>query len=86
MEYTVTVTQADIDGGVRNKCTKCPVALALKRLFPGRRISVANYSIKVGSCLERMPSEVISFVSWFDIGRAVQPFSFPLTLPDEVTL
>jgi len=78
----IEVTADDIKNGDKRTCVSCPVALALGRAlgsyaFAGP-ISLFPYS---GSTLRiDTPDEVIQFMTNFDAGLPVQPFSF--TIPD----
>lgn len=79
---TINVTQEDINKGVRNSCTKCPVALAVHRAlnkmvrvgFSGVRV---EFSIGVLQFL-RIPQECQDFMARFDFGMPVQPFEFEI--------
>jgi len=80
----VTVTQKDINAGSRGSCERCPIARAVKKLFPVQKVTVSDnievYSANIGG-----PSKVFElsrsadrFIQRFDNkGRkAVKPFSF----------
>jgi hypothetical protein len=88
--YTIEVTQEDIDNGVAWECGKCPVALAAKRVLPFkphvRSLAIYRkrrqqpswrygwYYIKVFAV--DLPQEARDFISDFDHGVFVTPFSF----------
>ena len=79
----VTVTQEDIDSGVANSCGKCPVALALQRLFPGKEISVDYRTTFIGDRYNGGDSyqnerEARHFLGEYDGGRPVFPTSVTL--------
>jgi len=79
----VRVTKKDIDHG---KCdlTCCPVALALNRVTQKKWTvlplvaSCYGYKQKV----VRLPRDVITFISNFDAGNKVSPFTFELEIPE----
>jgi hypothetical protein len=88
----VEVTQEDISKGVVGNCRRCPLARAIGRLI-GQKISVAVSLCYVSfwkgtrrlgpSYLSR---EAYRFRSEFDCGEKVLPFSFPISIPEEVPL
>jgi hypothetical protein len=81
-ETTVNVTQDHIDRGVAKNCEFCPVALALKKSFPGALDVGVNQATLSFSDPERRfwwteaPDEVSDFIIMFDCGQPVEPFSF----------
>lgn len=77
----VQVSSLNIDMGNKNNCYSCPIALALKPLFP----TFAEVGTTVAWFIEQneyrkvaLPEEVRSFISDFDAGKPVKPFSFEL--------
>ncbi len=77
----VEVTQEDIDRGQRRSEAWCPIARALDRTGPGYWFVTgdgAEYHDGLGVILGwyALPREARVFVSRFDHGRAVKPFSF----------
>ena len=65
----ITVTQSHIDAGKRNRCTKCPVALAVLEAIPIKYVKVDGLFIYLGApykCSVRTPRVVSHFVSDFD--------------------
>lgn len=48
MKQIVHVTQQDLDKGVYTSNCKCPIALALKRVFPTESITVGASNFDVG--------------------------------------
>jgi hypothetical protein len=76
---TITVTQDDIDNGVRAAPCLCPIALAAQRKYP--YVSVGTFTISVGADASRekvyrMPLKASRFIEDFDQGRLVEPFTF----------
>ena len=84
MEITVNVTELDIRDGKRCKCFSCPVALALKRLFPGYEITVGTKTVAV--CLAgvtwigNLPKKAATAIARIDAGEMLAPFQFKLRL------
>ena len=82
---TVTVTQDDIDGGVRDDGWNCPVARSCRRVF-GRPCYAVPKSIMVlkdwysghDYVFRNIPKSVQSFIADFDARKPVQPFTFTL--------
>ena len=79
----IEVTQEDIDKGVKENCVKCPVALSLRRLFPGEwEVDVGDDAIYAGGNWYTPPDEAQEFIAKFDAGEPVAPFSFDVDLPE----
>ena len=73
----ITVTQNNIDNGVPKNSCKCPIARALKQIFPGEDIEVKRSSIYIGKSIHyAMPLKACYFIVDFDEGREVYPFEF----------
>ena len=76
----ITVTQADIDAGVREDCHNCPIARAVKRAFPG----ASNVTVEGMICFDHgqqtfdcvLPPVADDFIDRFDNGLQVAPFGF----------
>ena len=80
----VTVTQDDIDRGVPRMPCRCPIARALRRLFPTAQVYLAFWS-KTGVLgedpLRSLPIEARTFIRDFDrSGKRSGPFTFELDL------
>lgn len=77
---TITVTQSHIDRGVRKSSCQCPIAQAL--MSAGfRSPTVHRFGIyHVGPRVIEPPQEARNFMSAFDAGTPVQPFSFEVSL------
>jgi hypothetical protein len=82
MIITVDVTQEDIDNGERVHCSKCPIALAVHRLFPDAAgVSVAHDIALFNDGLKPfqhflITEEAREFIRRFDHKMEVEPFSF----------
>jgi hypothetical protein len=88
---SINVTQEDIERGQRHECDLCPIALALLRAIPGANVEVVPSKVWIlpagkrepfGWELARLPDEAQSFMTKFDLGWAVEPFTFDLEVPD----
>jgi hypothetical protein len=78
---TLEITQKDIDDGIPRDLRRCPVALAGCRMFPRKRVIAGAFSLKVTNTIcYTYPYELEEFVWNLDIGNAVQPGVFELTL------
>lgn len=79
MKIKFNVTQEDINSGIRNDCTRCPIAHALRRAHPLLEIpepgDFSFYSAD-GKFYEARdwPSDVAKFILGFDEGKIVEPF------------
>ena len=82
----IQVTQAHIDAGKRKRCTKCPVALAVREALGIRLVKVGFESIFLGRphmTHVRFPHEIEGFMLAFDDNwsHGVTPFAFDLDVP-----
>ena len=77
MAVTITVTQEDIDQGIRESYYSCPIARAAERALKWR-VMVYTDTILVGDsgCDYKLPESAQEFISRFDTGKPVKPFSF----------
>lgn len=76
---TINITRRDIEFGERKNSYRCPAAIALKRLFPGKVIFVGCAYSTVGANMARHPEKLLNFISRFDKGETVQPIKVRLT-------
>ena len=83
LPFTVEVTQEDINKGCPNFGHACPVALALKRLFPTYQVIVNTNQVTLHDDREykiaKLPPEVVRFVYDFDYTKTGQPITFTIT-------
>lgn len=79
----VSVTQKDIDQGVRGNAMTCPIARAAKRSLPNVRSVTHNKLIFNDLAYLILPVEAWEFVYMFDYqGPAkVKPLEFDLEVP-----
>jgi hypothetical protein len=78
MKITISVTEIDIDLGVRLDCWECPIARAMFRAT-GEKYSVDGASaFVVGERHRRvsLPDSAIQFIRDFDLGNFPKPFEF----------
>lgn len=76
---TVSVTQEDIDKGIREDCNRCAIALAVARLYPNSEVLVSSgISISTPEAFQTyvIPKEAGFFMDKFDDGEKVEPFTF----------
>ena len=91
MNTTITVTQEDINQGVRRKCDSCPIALAINRILRMEYKSscFAHVYIKnreTGGVIYRtipLPDIAFNFILNFDRKEEVYPITFTLDIPKE---
>lgn len=81
MKKEITVTQEDIDSGTLDNGESCPIAQALIRMNYDD-VFVDEQILTI--CDEKivLPLICTDFITNFDDGKKVQPFSFMLDLPD----
>lgn len=78
---TIQVTQDDIEHGKRECGDTCAVARAMQRAFPGRSVHVGATIVWFGADSFPLPRRVQDFISDFDDGKRVQPFTFDFEPP-----
>ena len=76
MRYKIQVTKEDIKNGIRNDTCSCPIALACKKALKTNEIDVGETKLYVQNCRYNIPKKVQNFISCFDTGKKVKPFSF----------
>jgi hypothetical protein len=89
MIVTVTVTENDIKHGVSRNYCKCPIALAVSRMFPTAHIDVGTTRVlvrggerdirdNIRNMYARLPDAGKQLIQAFDSGNAVSPMEFDL--------
>lgn len=76
----IAVTQEDIESGQAYHCTFCPVALAVHRLFPEKKVMVTKWFVWLNESQCELPDCAVNWVCDFDMGRPVQPITFELPI------
>ena len=74
----ITITKSDIRKGVKCNFRFCPVAKALRRITKRRDVWVDLRGAKIKNWYYDLPEVARCFISDFDLGHPVQPFSFDL--------
>jgi hypothetical protein len=87
----VNVTQVDIDKALRNHSARCVVATAIKRaVSTAKRIEVDLQTIRWSTDTERVvfvtPVPVMDYITDFDAGDEIKPFSFRLNGERKATI
>ena len=78
---TISITQDHIDQGIRASCNKCPLALAIKEIFPDKKILVGYNVVFVNSYIGiELPEDLMEFIYSFDSGKLVEPREFQLDI------
>lgn len=80
MKKKIRVTEDDILRGKKDDCRACPVALALRRLFPTAEVYNNEVAVQEREWRD-LPDKVMLFIEEFDGGRPVLPFTFTIDLP-----
>jgi nitrate/TMAO reductase-like tetraheme cytochrome c subunit len=81
----ITVTQKDIDKGLKSSCYECPIAHALKRKVKNK----IRYGFAVNAdfidltkdnkwWIYALPKKAQTFIKRFDDGKPVKPFTFEI--------
>ncbi len=87
----VAVSEADIAKGVPMNPSSCPIAQAIKRMYPESYplVGATNFDIRLspewGAEREyyQLPAEAETFIHLFDVGKPVQPIEFVADKIDE---
>lgn len=82
---TVTVTAEDIASGEREKCERCPIALALRRATGEPKayadaVMLAAISADENWFKGATPDKAFRFMCEFDGKKPVEPFTFTVEL------
>lgn len=84
MKKNIEVTKEDIYSGTRTDCQRCPIALAVNRAL-GIKTSIIGREcmyLNKDSTEIHLPLVARNFISSFDYGILLAPFSFEIELPD----
>ena len=77
----VTVTAADISAGMRAAPQSCPVARALTRALPGKRVWVGPSTVVCSNTEYPLPPKAMGFIELFDQALPCEPVEFDLDMP-----
>lgn len=77
MKLKIEVSKEDILIGTPRSVYNCPVAWALKRVFPNSHVRVAD-TIFIDGRRFSLPAICNTFMVAFDANKAVEPFEFEL--------
>lgn len=77
----VRVLKSDIRKGVEGSCSRCPIAIAVRRLAPRGKSVVVTWdeAILGHTTTYDLPRVASRFIDRFDEGKPVKPFSFTAT-------
>jgi hypothetical protein len=75
----IQVTQQDIRNGVSKSYLECPVALAVKRIYPNFSVAITDKAIWIHGQKFMASRSVQRFIKSFDAGLSVMPFGFNLS-------
>lgn len=82
-DITVEVTQEDIDKGVAGNPCLCPIARAVRRELDiptiSTDVSVYSWTMDALDVFYTLPASAERFVTRFDYGDSVEPFTFTAT-------
>lgn len=82
----ITVNKTNIKKGTPGSTCGCPIALALRREFPGKQVSVSDDVIEIyepgkywcTAVFYHTPNSAKRFIKKFDNKQNVEPFTFAL--------
>lgn len=78
-QVEIIVTQEDIDNGIRKSPWECPIAYAVKRVFPNRWVAVLSYEVRVSNKTYNLDNKGIGLRYDFDNYSQCSPCSIILT-------
>jgi hypothetical protein len=79
---TVTVTQEMIDAGIKCSPNRCPLALAMKYIYPRVSMGISEWRTDTHAYWYLTPAEAARFIIDFDRGFPVSPQSFEFPDPE----
>ena len=79
LHFQIDVTVEDIQQGKQGQCKTCPIALATARTL-GMPVHVGLTYIFTDALTGKLASEVQDFISCFDKGQTIKPFSFDVEM------
>jgi hypothetical protein len=79
---TVSVSPEDIQRGVRRHRESCPLALALRRMFPGEPVTIGGYCGEVGPRGWRHSKAMRRWLCRFDNNKPVAATTFRVRFYD----
>ncbi len=75
----VNVTAKDIQEGIKQSCTSCPIARAISRLVDsGDKVEIFSDNAKIGEQSYPLPQCATDFIWRFDHYQSVWPLKFQL--------
>jgi hypothetical protein len=85
IEFALRVTEDMIRNGVRDNCTACPVALAMRSAFPDAKEVIVGLTtlwidLEGGSYRCPMPGKLSEFIRGFDRTGRGRPFEAGLKM------
>ncbi len=84
--YKIEVKAVDIKKGIRNNTKTCAISRAALRLFRGKDVSTSRFTLTVqnGETMRFMlPKRAQDFITRFNAGQLVKPFSFTVKVEQE---
>lgn len=83
MRVVVEVTPGDIVDGVAGDPCRCPIAVAMKRVLPGRVVDVYPDGFIIGGDEIKAPQVAKEFVRCFDCLGTAGPITFEIEVSDD---
>lgn len=75
----VDVNSMDIDSGARRSPSSCPIAKAIRRMYPDADfISVGSYTAIIDKTPYKVPMDARNFITRYDNSQLVDPAQFEL--------
>jgi hypothetical protein len=75
----IIVNKTNIQKGVQNTCTHCPIAFAIKRTLGIEDVEVNCDDVHIGKKVFELPYKAQQFITSFDNDKSsVEPFEFEL--------
>jgi hypothetical protein len=74
----IEVTEEDIKQSRVLKCSRCPIEMALDRVYPHSYSCVIPREIYIADYTFKTTEEVRAFINDFDSGRQVSPITFEI--------
>lgn len=85
MKVKIDVTAKDIKNGIAVDGENCPIGRAVQRVgFKGVCVSNDEFEFNFGEFAVNLPKKASKFISKFDAGTKVKPFTFVINIPNNI--
>jgi hypothetical protein len=80
----INVTEKDIEDGIEKDSHWCPIARAVRRIFPDQPITVGDDTVMIDDHHIYLTRRAMEFVHNFDTEGPVEPFAFCVLISEQL--